>query len=115
MFLGSGGSGLSSRPFAEATEATIDMEVSRLLREAEQSAVALIRSHRDEFDQLVALLLDKETIDGADDYRIVGRPRPGRRPDEMIIVPHSASAAGRTPAHAVSAGGIPAQPTRGGA
>jgi cell division protease FtsH len=109
MFLGSGGSGLSSRPFAEATEATIDMEVSRLLREAEQSAVALIRSHRDELDQLVALLLDKETIDGADDYRIVGRPVPERRPDEMIIVPHSASAAGGTAAHAVAADGILAQ------
>lgn len=89
VFLGSGGSGLSSRPFAEATQATIDMEVSRLLREAEQSAVALIRSHRDELDQLVALLLDKETIDGVNVYRIVGRPVPERRPEEMVIVPHA--------------------------
>ena len=39
VFLGGGGSGLSSRPFAEATQATIDAEVSRLLREAELSAV----------------------------------------------------------------------------
>jgi cell division protease FtsH len=94
VFLGSGGSGLSSRPFAEATQASIDHEVARLLREAEQSAVSLIREHQSELDRLVALLLDKETIDGADVYRIVGRPVPERRPDEMLIAPHSATAVG---------------------
>ncbi len=36
VFLGGGGHGLSSRPFAEATQAAIDAEVSRLLREAEE-------------------------------------------------------------------------------
>ena len=35
VFLGGGGSGLSSRPFAEETQAKIDGEVARLLREAE--------------------------------------------------------------------------------
>ncbi len=40
VFLGGGGQGLSSRPFAEATQAAIDEEVSRLLREAEERAVA---------------------------------------------------------------------------
>ena len=94
VFLGSGGSGLSSRPFAEATQASIDHEVARLLREAEQSAVSLIRDHQSELDRLVELLLDKETIDGADVYRIVGRPVPERRPDEMLIAPHSATAVG---------------------
>ena len=40
MFLGGGaGPDLSSRPFAEATQAVIDSEVSRLLRDAEHSAV----------------------------------------------------------------------------
>src|SRR6202046_4263883 len=47
VFLGGGGGqGLSSRAVAEETQATIDREVARLLREAEQSAVALISSHR---------------------------------------------------------------------
>ena len=94
VFLGGGGSGLSSRPFAEATQATIDSEVSRLLREAEESAVSLIRSHHYELGQLVALLLEKETVDGAEVYRIVGRPVPERRPDQLVIVPHAATAAG---------------------
>src|ERR1700678_444095 len=35
VFLGGGGAGMSSRPFAEATQAIIDEEVSRLLRHAE--------------------------------------------------------------------------------
>ena len=95
VFLGGGGgSGLSSRPFAESTQATIDSEVSRLVREAEENAVELIRAHHYELGQLVALLLERETVDAADVYRIVGRPVPERRPDELTIVPHAATAAG---------------------
>src|SRR6202035_1420507 len=56
VFLGSGGGGLSSRPFAEATQATIDREVARLLREAEENAINKIRTHRDQLGQLVSLL-----------------------------------------------------------
>jgi cell division protease FtsH len=92
VFLGGGSSGLSSRPFAEDTQAKIDGEVSRLLREAEQSAVTTIRSHHYELNQLVALLLETETVDGAEVYRIVGRPVPQVRPDEVAIVPHAATA-----------------------
>ena len=43
---GGGGPALSSRPFAESTQAEIDREVSRLLREAEERAVSLIRAHQ---------------------------------------------------------------------
>ena len=87
---GAGSSGLSSRPFAEATQAVIDEEVARLLREAEHTAIELIGSHRSELGQIVSLLLEQETIDGAEVYRIVGRPVPERRPEEMTIGPHSA-------------------------
>jgi cell division protease FtsH len=106
VFLGGGGPGLSSRPFAESTQATIDSEVARLLREAEQSAVALIRSHRAELDQLVSLLIENETVDGAEVYRIVGRPVPVGRTDELNIVPHpapaGATATGPGPATAIA-------------
>jgi cell division protease FtsH len=88
VFLGGGGSGLSSRPFAEATQATIDAEVARLLREAEQTAVSLIRAHRSELDEIVSLLLENETVDGDAVYRVVGKPVPTGRSDEMMIVPH---------------------------
>jgi cell division protease FtsH len=103
VFLGGGGSGLSSRPFAEATQATIDSEVARLLREAEESAVATIRAHHYELGQLVALLLETETVDGSDVYRIVGRPVPERRPDELTIVPHAATATTGPPDRGVGA------------
>jgi cell division protease FtsH len=74
VFLGGGGGGLSSRPFAEATQASIDQEVSRLLREAEQRAINLLKANRAELDSLVTLLLEKETVDGSDVYRLAGRP-----------------------------------------
>jgi cell division protease FtsH len=94
VFLGGGGGqGLSSRPFAEATQATIDSEVSRLLREAEQTAVGLLRSHEAQLDQLVSLLVEKETVDGEEVYRIVGKPVPAHRPEEMAIGPRAAAAA----------------------
>jgi cell division protease FtsH len=74
VFLGGGGPGLSSRPYAEATQAAIDGEVARLLRQAEERAVELLKTHRSELDALVDLLLVRETVDGSDVYRLAGRP-----------------------------------------
>jgi cell division protease FtsH len=74
VFLGGGGAGMSSRPFAEATQAIIDEEVSRLLRQAESRATELLSGHRSELDSLVSLLLEVETVDGTDVYRLAGRP-----------------------------------------
>jgi cell division protease FtsH len=93
VFLGGGGAEMSSRPFAEATQAKIDNDVSRLLREAEQTAVDLVRSHRSELEQLVNLLMEHETIDGSEVYRIMGKPVPQRRPEGMAIGPHAKAAA----------------------
>jgi len=90
VFLGGGGNGLSSRPYAESTQALIDAEVSRLLREAENTAVGLIRAHRDMLAELVELLLEHETVDGSEVYRIVGRPVPEHRaPEEVAIAPRA--------------------------
>ena len=49
-FLGGGGAAFSSRPFAEATQAEIDNEVSRLLREAEERATVLLKGHHHGLD-----------------------------------------------------------------
>jgi cell division protease FtsH len=108
VFLGGGGGGLSSRPFAESTQATIDAEVARLLREAEQTAVDLIRTHKAELDALVDLLLDRETVDGTDVYRIAGRPVPARRPEELAIAPRAVAASATSAAAAASASAAPA-------
>ncbi|HEY2577019.1 MAG TPA: ATP-dependent zinc metalloprotease FtsH, partial [Streptosporangiaceae bacterium] len=103
VFLGGGGGqGLSSRPFAEQTQATIDREVARLLREAEQTAVGLIKSHRDKLGKVVALLLEQETVDGDAVYRIAGRPVPEHRADDMSIAPKAVAS---SPAPAAAAAG----------
>src|SRR3984957_19954512 len=103
MFLGGGGGpGLSSRPFAESTQAVIDQEVSRLLREAEQTAVTLIRTHQRDLDRLADLLVEKEPVDGAEVYRLVGLSVPEHQPEGREIAPGRAAAAG-VPAAASSA------------
>jgi cell division protease FtsH len=61
-----------ARPYAEQTQRTIDREVARLLREAEVTAMRLLRENRDALDRLIGLLLDRETIDGADVAAITG-------------------------------------------
>ncbi len=57
---------VSSRPYAEDTQRVIDEEVTRLLREAEDRATELLSSHRPAMDRIVALLIEKEVIDGED-------------------------------------------------
>jgi cell division protease FtsH len=74
VFLGGGGPGMSSRPFAEATQAEIDKEVANLLREAEKRAVDLLAGHRSVLDALTDLLLENETVDGSEVYRLAGLP-----------------------------------------
>jgi cell division protease FtsH len=103
VFLGGGGSGLSSRPFAEATQAIIDTEVSRLLREAEETAVSLIRTHRSELTALTNLLLEKETVDGEEVYALVGVPMPENRQDAHAIAPVRATAPADGLAHRADA------------
>ena len=53
------------RPFSEETQRVVDQEVSRLLREAEERAVAMLNDHREELDWLAARLIEKETVDGS--------------------------------------------------
>jgi cell division protease FtsH len=84
---GGGGLGAASRPFGESTQAEIDREVSRLLREAEERALSLIRDHHDELCKLADLLIEKETVDGAEVYRILGKPVPERQQDAQQIAP----------------------------
>jgi cell division protease FtsH len=95
VFLGGGGAPMSSRPFAEATQAEIDKEVAALLRQAEQRAVSLLTDNRGKLDALTSLLLEMETVDGAEVYRIADRPD---RSSTVPTVPPTTS----VPAHAAS-------------
>ena len=64
----------AGRPYAEETQRSIDNEVARLLREAEDTATGLLRANRETLDRVITLLLERETIDGADLAAIVGAP-----------------------------------------
>ena len=64
----------AGRPYAEETQRSIDQEVARLLREAEDTAGKLLRGHRETLDRVIGLLLERETIDGSDLAAIVGTP-----------------------------------------
>jgi cell division protease FtsH len=75
-FLGEGAGSFSSRPFAEQTQAAIDSEVARMLREAEQRAIGILKEHRDVLGELVQHLLTNETVDGSEVYELAGRPVP---------------------------------------
>jgi cell division protease FtsH len=76
----------AGRPYAEDTQRSIDQEVARLLREAEDTATRLLRGHRETLDQVIGLLLDRETIDGAELMAIVGAPGDtSREPDAAAL------------------------------
>ena len=60
-----------SRQYSEGTQQVIDEEVSRLLSEAEARATALLHGNRRALDALIALLLERETIDGEELQAVV--------------------------------------------
>ncbi|MCX3058460.1 ATP-dependent zinc metalloprotease FtsH [Streptomyces beihaiensis] len=88
VYLGGGGAPLSSRPFAEATQAAIDAEVARLVREAEERATSLLTGHGEELERLSGLLLEHETLDGAVVYDLVGRKAPDEHAQGATMGPH---------------------------
>ena len=53
---------MESRDFSEGTARIIDAEVQRLLREADERAFELLRSHRDKMDRVVEALLLREEL-----------------------------------------------------
>ncbi len=115
VFLGGGGGpGLSSRPYAESTQAVIDSEVSRLVREAEQNAVSLIRAHQRDLGRLADLLVEKETVDGDEVYRLLGLAVPEHQPAGREIAPGRAAATAPGPG-AVPRGSLHAAPVHDGA
>ncbi len=61
--------------FSEETSRKIDQEVSRLVTEAYDRAVKIIKEHRKELDKLAELLLERETLDGREVEEIVKHGR----------------------------------------
>jgi cell division protease FtsH len=74
---------VTTRQYAEETQRVIDEEVSRLLKEADDRAASLIESRRDALEKVVALLLERETIDGEDVDAALGK----KSPPPVTVIP----------------------------
>lgn len=70
----------SYREFSEETARLIDMEVQRLMLEANERATTMLIQHRDKLDQLANALLEHENIEQTQLVEILG-PRPGASAD----------------------------------
>ena len=60
---------------SEATGAKIDEEVQRMLREAYDRALTIIREHREVLDEIAAFLIEKENITGKEFMEIFTREK----------------------------------------
>ena len=57
---------------SEETRRLVDAEVRRIIEECEDLAVERLRAHRDKLEALAQALLERETLDEADAYRVAG-------------------------------------------
>ncbi|WP_049651601.1 ATP-dependent zinc metalloprotease FtsH [Kitasatospora sp. MY 5-36] len=112
-YLGDNPEDLLRRPYSEQTQRAVDEAVARLLRGAERRAVALLTDHRHHLDELAALLVAQETVDGRVVLDILSHPAPGperpvslRKPDG----PEGADADGSGAPAAADARPAPAGP-----
>jgi cell division protease FtsH len=77
----------AGRPYAEETQRAIDQEVATLLRDAENRASKLLKDNRGTLDRVIELLLDRETIDGAELATITGDAQAVER--ELVLLHHA--------------------------
>jgi len=67
-------------PASPAMLKRVDQEVERIVDTAENEVVELLRHERHRLDVLARALLDHETLDQDDAYRVAGVEPPGLRP-----------------------------------
>ena len=65
-----------STPASPATLERVDEETRRIVEAAEDEVVALLEHERGRLDALARALLEQETLDQADVYRIAGVEEP---------------------------------------
>jgi cell division protease FtsH len=69
---------MHSRDYSDETARVIDEEVERILREQEDRCREVLAEHRAGLDLVARALLEHETIDGSEVYRLVALGREGR-------------------------------------
>jgi cell division protease FtsH len=71
-----------AEPASPATQQLVDDEVRRIIEAAERDAIDLLRAERSRLDALAHALLERETLDQADAYRIAGVDQPAPEAEE---------------------------------
>jgi cell division protease FtsH len=69
-------------PASPATQQRVDDEARRIIDEAEEEVTDLLARERDRLDALAQALLERETLDQADAYRLVGAELPTLDPEQ---------------------------------
>jgi cell division protease FtsH len=69
---------MHSRDYSDETARVIDEEVEKILREQEDRCREVLAEHRLGLDLVARALLEHETIDGSEVYRLVALGREGR-------------------------------------
>jgi cell division protease FtsH len=64
-----------TREISPETQALIDAEVHRLLDQCHDLAVATLTAHREDLDRLATALVDRETLEEEEVYRLVQAPQ----------------------------------------
>jgi cell division protease FtsH len=64
---------------AEETAREVDLEVKRLMSEADELATTVIREHATTLDEVVRLLLEREVVEGDEVRRLLGKDTPRLR------------------------------------
>jgi cell division protease FtsH len=82
-----------TQPYSEETARRIDAEVARILREAYESAMQILRENREKLDLLARLLVERETLSGSDVEDVVkfGRIRSEQERSEPPPLTESAA------------------------
>ena len=66
------------------TQQLVDNEARRIIESAEREVVALLARERSRLDALAHALLEHETLDQVDAYRVAGIREPNPRPPARI-------------------------------
>jgi cell division protease FtsH len=103
--------------YSEDTAIRIDREVSRIVQEAYQRAQAILLANRPVLDRLAHELLDRESLDGEDVYKIIremtghepATPREAPPGEGLVVAGHDVPESVVSP-HAASSGDTPPAP-----
>ncbi len=69
-------------PASEPTQELVDQEVRRIVEESEREVIRMLEEHREQLDALAHALLDRETLDQQEAYKVAGVSAPDVEPAE---------------------------------